>query len=90
MNLNRNTSKTCISKYCSQLPEHFHYDKTDLNPFFYRTLSKPIPQGFLAVETTMLQIYSTVYENILKKITNMHILRKPTMNVNHSLLVHLF
>ena len=27
-------SKTCISRYCSQLPEHSHYDKTDLNPFF--------------------------------------------------------
>ena len=44
MNLNRNASKTCTSKYCSQLPEHSHYDKTDLNSFFYRTLSKPIPQ----------------------------------------------
>ena len=34
LNLNRNTFKTCISKNCSQLPEHSHYDKTDLNPFF--------------------------------------------------------
>ena len=33
-NLTRDTSKTCISRYCSQLPEHSHYDKTDLNPFF--------------------------------------------------------
>ena len=32
--LNRDTSKTCISRYCSQLPEHSHYDKSDLNPFF--------------------------------------------------------
>ena len=61
LNLNRNSSKTCIPQYCSQLPEHSHYDKTDLNPFFYKTLSKPIPQWFLAVETAMLQIYSTVY-----------------------------
>ena len=53
LNLNRNASKLCISKYCSELPEHFHYDKTDLNLFFYRTLSKPIPQCFLAVETAM-------------------------------------
>ena len=68
LNLTRDTSKTCISRYCSQLPEHSHYDKTDLNPFFYRTLSKPIPQSFLAVETAMLQIYSTVYENTLRKI----------------------
>ena len=68
LNLNRNTSKTCISKFCSQLPKHSHYDKTDLNPFFYRTLSKPIPLWFLAVETAMLKRYSTVYENTLKKI----------------------
>ena len=63
LNLTRDTSKICISRYCSQHPEHSHYDKTDLNPFFYRTLSKPIPQWFLAVETAMLQLFSTVYEN---------------------------
>ena len=37
LNLNRDTSKTCISRYCSQLPENSHYDKSDLNPFFYNT-----------------------------------------------------
>ena len=63
LNFNRNTSKTCMSQYCSQLPEHSHYDKTDLNPFFYKTLSKSIPQWFLAVETAMLQTYSTVHGN---------------------------
>ena len=63
LNLTRDTSKTCISRYCSQLSEHSHYDKRDLNQFFYRTLSKPIPQWFLAVETAMLQTYSTVYEH---------------------------
>ena len=42
---------------------------------FYRTLSKPIPRWFLAVETAMLQIYSTVYENTLKKQTHMYILQ---------------
>ena len=36
-----------------QLPEHFHYDKTDLNPFFYRPLSKPITHWFLAVENAV-------------------------------------
>ena len=70
LNHNRDTSKTCISRYCSQHPGHSHYDKSDLNPFFYRTLSKPIPQWFLAVETAMLQIYSTVYENTLPKINS--------------------
>ena len=69
-NLSRDTYKTCISRYCSQLPEHSHYDKTDLNPFFYRTLSKPISQWLLAVETAMLQRYSTVYENTPRKINS--------------------
>ena len=41
LNLTRDTSKTCISRYCSHLQENSHYDKTDLNPDFYRTLSKP-------------------------------------------------
>ena len=41
LNLNRNSSKTCISQYCSQLPEQSHYDKTDLNPFFYKNSFKP-------------------------------------------------
>ena len=70
LNPNRDTSETCISRYCSQLPEHFHYDKSDLNPFFNRTLSKPIPPRFLAGKTAMLQIYSTVYENTLRKINS--------------------
>ena len=82
LNLNRDTSKTCISRYCSQLPEHSHYDKSDLNPFFYKTLSKPIPQWFLAVETAMLQIYSTVYETLYEKLTHTHILQKLTTKVN--------
>ena len=44
LDLNRNTSNLCNSKFCSQLPEHSLYDKTDLNRFFYRTLSKTIPK----------------------------------------------
>ena len=90
LNLTRDISKTCISHYCSQLPEHSQYDKTDLNPFFYRTLSKPIPQWFLAVETAMLQKYSTVYENILKKSIHTPTLPKHIMKVNHFPLVLLF
>ena len=40
LNLNRNKNNTCISQYCSQLPEQFHYDKTDLNPFFLQNTLK--------------------------------------------------
>ena len=70
MNHNRNKHNTCISQYCSQLPEHSHYDKTDLNPFFNRTLSKPILQLFLAAETALLQIYSIVHNYTLKKLNS--------------------
>ena len=44
LSLNRDANKTCISQYCFKLPEHSRYDKTYLNPFFYRTLSKPLPK----------------------------------------------
>ena len=78
LNLNRNSSKLCISQYGSQLPQHSHYDETDLNPFFYRTFSKPIPQWFLAVKTAMLQFYSIVHENTLKKINSHAYITKNT------------
>ena len=90
LNLNLNASKKCISKYCSQLPEHSHYDETDLNPYFYRTFSKPIPHWFLAVETAMLQIYSTAPEHTLKKIIPPLILLKRITKENHYLLIPLF
>ena len=90
INLNRNTSKQCIPKYCSQLPAHSHYDITDLNPFFYKILSKPNPHWFLAVVTAMLQIYSTVREDTLKKLTPQLTSPKHSTKVNHSLLADLF
>ena len=37
---------------------------------FYRTLSKPLSQWFLAVETAMLQIFSTVYEYAVREINS--------------------
>ena len=70
LNLNRNNNTTCISQYCSQLPEHSHYDKTDLNLIFYKTLSKPILQCFLAVETAMLQIYPIVHNYTVNKLNS--------------------
>ena len=39
LKLNQITTKICFFfKLCTQLPEHSHYDKTDINPFFYKTL----------------------------------------------------
>ena len=46
LNLNRDTFKTCISRYCSQLPEHSHYDKSDPNPFFIEHFQNPFHIGF--------------------------------------------
>ena len=46
LNLTRDTSKARISRYCSQLPEHSHYDKTDLNPFFTELSRNPFHSGF--------------------------------------------
>ena len=90
LKLNRNTSKLCISTYCSQLPELSHFDKRDLYPFCNKSLSKPNPQWFLAVETAMLQIHSTVYEHTLKKLTLTRLSQKPIMKVNHFLLAPLY
>ena len=90
LNLNRNSSNTCISQYCTQLPEHSHYDNTDLNLFFYKTLSKPIPQWFLAVETAMLQKYSTVYYYTLKKLNSYADNTKTYHEENHFLLALLY
>ena len=66
LNLSRDKNNTCISKYCSQLPEQSHYDKTDLNPFFYKTPSNTFSDWFVAVETDLLQIYSIVHAYTLK------------------------
>ena len=76
LNLNHNKNNSCISQNCSQLPEHSHYDKTDLNPFFYKTLSKPIPQWFPANENAILQIYSIVHNYTLKKINSQAFITK--------------
>ena len=68
LNLQRDTYRNCTSQYCQELPLHTHYDKSNLNPFFHKILSKPIPQWILATETAMIQIYHKVYENTKRKI----------------------
>ena len=68
LNLHHDKTKTCIFKYYSQLPERSHHDKTDLNQFFYETLSKPLPQWFLSFESAMLQPYNTVYDYAIRKV----------------------
>ena len=68
LNLQRDTYRNCTSQYCQDSPRHTHYDKSNLNPFFHKVLSKPIPQWILATETAMIQIYPTVYENTKRKI----------------------
>ena len=70
LNLQRDTYRNCTSQYCQDLPLHTHYDKSNLNPFFHKILSKPIPQWILATETAMIQIYHTVYEDTKRKINS--------------------
>ena len=68
LNLQRNTYRNCTSQYYQDLPlHHKHYDKSNLNTFFHKILSKPIPQWILATETAVIQIYHTVYENTKRK-----------------------
>ena len=76
-NLNRDPKNTCFSRYCSELPEHSHFDKANLNPFVYRTLSETLPQWFLAVETAILQFYSTVNDYTKRKINSQACITKP-------------
>ena len=66
LNLQRDTSGNCTSQYCQDLSLDTHYDKSNLNPFFHKILSKPIPQWILVTETAMIQIYHTDYENTKK------------------------
>ena len=46
---------------------HSHYQSTDLKPLFDSIMLKPISTWFLAIETAMLQLYSKVYQYVLKK-----------------------
>ena len=70
LNLQRDTYRNCTSQFCQNQPLHTHYDKSKLNPFFHKILSKPILQWILATETAMIQIYHTVYENTKRKINS--------------------
>ena len=80
LNLRRATYRNCTSQFCQNLPLHTHYDKSNLNPFFHKILSKPIPQWILATETAMIQIYHTVYENTKRKINSFAYLNKTYNN----------
>ena len=70
LNRQNDTYRNCTSQYCQDLPLHTQYDKSNLNPFFHKILSKPIPQWVLDTQTAMIQIYHTVYENTKRKINS--------------------
>ena len=90
LNLTRDPCKLCFSRYCSQLPEHSHYDKTDPNPFFYRTLSKPIPQGFSVYKLQCYKYTQPYMKTPYERLTHTLTLLKHIMKVNHFPLVLLF
>ena len=69
--LTRNSQQTRTSSYCSTLPAHSRYHSTDLNPFFSTLISKPISFWLLAVESAMLEIYSTVHQHLNQKLTSL-------------------
>ena len=76
----RDTYRNCTSQNCQDLPLHTQYDKSKLNPFFHKILSKPIPQRILATETAMIQIFHTVYENTKRKISSFFYFNKTYSN----------
>ena len=80
LNLQRDTYRNCTSHFCQNSPLHTHYDKSNLNPFFHKILSKPIPQWILATKTAMIQIYHTVYENTKRKINSFAYFNKTYYN----------
>ena len=80
LNLQRDTYRNCTSQYCQDLPLHKQYEKSKLNPFFHKILSKLIPQWILATETAMIRIYHTVYENTKRKIDSFSYFNKTYNN----------
>ena len=84
LNLQRDTYRNGTSQLCQNLPLHTHYDKSNLNPFFHKILSKPIPQWILATETAMIQFYHTVFDNTKRKINSFAFFNK-TYNNQRSL-----
>ena len=70
LNLTRDSEQKCTSSFFSTLPAFFHYQSTDLNPFFSTLLSKPISIWLLAVESAMLEIDSTVHKHPNHKLTS--------------------
>ena len=80
LNRQRDAYKNFASQYCLHLPLHTHYEKSNLNAFFHKFLSKPIPQWIWATETAMIQIYHTVYENTKRKINSFAYFNKTYSN----------
>ena len=69
-------------KFIGKVNFHSHYDENDLHPFFYKTLSKPIPQWFLAVETSMLQFHLIDHAKLQRQFFLKSIDQNPIMTVN--------
>ena len=46
LNHQKDTNRNCTSQYCQDLPPHTHYEKSNLNPFFQKILSKLMDLGY--------------------------------------------
>ena len=55
--------KQNISLNFAEIFQNSHCVESNFNPFFYWTLSKPLPKWFRAVETGLLHFYSTIFED---------------------------
>ena len=67
LKLSRNSCRECVAQFCSDLPPHSHYQSIDFYPSFHSNLFKPISTWFLAFESAVVQSFSKLYQNVLKK-----------------------
>ena len=68
LNLPRDSSKSCIAKYCNSLPPHTHYGDHYPNPFFHSLIVKPISPWLLSAEHAILENFSFVNRHITNKL----------------------
>ena len=67
INLNCDSSKTCVATNFNSLHPYTHYCDQDRNPFFHSLLNNSISLGLLPAEHAMLKLFSTVHRHVTIK-----------------------
>ena len=80
--LNRNKNNTCILQFCSQLPKHSHYDKTDLKLFFTKHSRNLFQNGSLQLKLLCHKFIQKYITKLLKKIKSQAYMTKNIMKVS--------